>query len=150
MTGNVVITASAAKDTTPKGTVNSFINTDGSVKAKTGAFATDAYEIKDGDDMIKYFASNATNGGIFSGSNKLVFYNGSGEYIAYFTTSYSNADPSTATPVSRTISSGAATFRMTLHAVDIDKSYAYINNTGRVLFAGANTPYYGKEYITDL
>lgn len=30
-----------------------------------------------------------------------------------------------------------------------EESYAYINETGRVLFAGKNTPYYGKSNIHD-
>ena len=33
---------------------------------------------------------------------------------------------------------------------NIDDSYLYINDTGQILFAGKNTPYYGHRNISEL
>ena len=40
-------------------------------------------------------------------------------------------------------------FACTLSSLNLDDSYAYVDSTGQVLFAGVNTPYYGKHYIYD-
>ena len=37
----------------------------------------------------------------------------------------------------------------TFSAASIDNSFLYRDDTGQVIFAGKNTPYYGKKYITD-
>ena len=37
----------------------------------------------------------------------------------------------------------------TVGLANIDDAYAYVNSTGQVLFAGKNTPYYGKKNINE-
>lgn len=45
--------------------------------------------------------------------------------------------------------SGSNGIRMCLPIFQIEKSYAFIPQTGRVLFAGKESPYYGKSNIND-
>ena len=37
-----------------------------------------------------------------------------------------------------------------IQVAEIDNSYAYIVNTGQIIFAGTNTPYYGHRNISEL
>lgn len=47
------------------------------------------------------------------------------------------------------VSAGANQLRFTLFVDKIDDSFCYVNNTGKILFAGKNTEYYGKRTIYD-
>ena len=55
----------------------------------------------------------------------------------------------------RTVLSGNAFSRLTsisfsIQVNEIDNSYAYVEQTGQILFAGKNTPYYGYTNINDM
>lgn len=47
------------------------------------------------------------------------------------------------------VNAGANQLRFTLYVDKIDDSFCYVNNTGKILFAGKNTEYYGKRTIYD-
>lgn len=48
------------------------------------------------------------------------------------------------------INIGSDAIAITLSMFRLDESYAYIVETGQILFAGNNTPYYGHRNISEL
>ena len=48
------------------------------------------------------------------------------------------------------INIGSDAIEITLSMFRLDESYAYIVETGQILFAGKNTPYYGHRNISEL
>ena len=50
----------------------------------------------------------------------------------------------------RVINIGSEAIAITLSMFKLDESYAYIVETGQILFAGKNTPYYGHRNISEL
>ena len=48
------------------------------------------------------------------------------------------------------VAANANTIRFSLITANIDTSYVYVQETGQILFAGRNTPYYGYTNINDM
>ena len=94
-------------------------------------------------DSIYYIATYDENG--YTGTP------GVSHGMAQFATVASNADMSTVKSSNVGAPSEKITTRMslTISSTYIDDAYCYRGDTGQVIFAGKNTPYYGKKYITD-
>lgn len=173
VTGDIVITATAVaaeiQDTSAVIEIaDSGLNRLGDVKSVSGAGITKAYSIEDGD--ITHDGTNVTGGSIkgaivygegdtFVGGNaRLILYdaNGVARYYtnnassaAYVGTFY-NTDGSEGTSGNYTkINDGSVpvSLKFTVFTAYADKSYAYFANSGRVIFAGVNSPYYGMANI---
>jgi len=69
-----------------------------------------------------------------------------GTYNNYYDQQKINAENTRSTAAANL---GINGLRFTVWLFGAEKSYAYIRENGRVLFAGKESPYYGKEYITD-
>ena len=173
VTGDIVITATTVaaeiQDTSAVIEISdSGLNRLGDVKSVSGAGITKAYSIEDGD--ITHDGTNATGGSIkgaivygagdtFVGGNaRLILYDANGVARYYTNNATSNAyigdfyntDGREGTSgVYTKINDGTVptTVKFTVFTAYANKSYAYFANTGRVIFAGVDSPYYGMANI---
>lgn len=115
------------------------INTSGNVVSfgSKGYSVTDFYEVTS-SGAITYSPAFAYVSGTNAG-NKLGVYNADKTLKTY--KSYTNGG-------TRATGFAAGTLaRFLLTMGEEDNSYAYEETTGRVIYAGVNTPYYGKKHI---
>lgn len=115
------------------------INTSGAVVSygTKGYAVTDYYEIKS-SGAINFSPAFTYVSGTNTG-NKVGIYNTDKTPKTY--KSYTNRS------TRFTGVEGGTLARFLLTMGEEDNSYAYEETTGRVLYAGINTPYYGKRYV---
>lgn len=158
-TFSVTVTEYAPPDTSAviKSTDRGY-GTAGAESALTGASTTEpmyvgqTYPQESGNAVLKYFFPKDSNVSLSATYTKALRYTADNTFISYSSTTFVDADDSSATEKIGNLpkSNGAISkIAFTLASAHIDDSYAYMNDTGYIIFAGKNTQYYGKQYITD-
>lgn len=115
----------------------------------TATVVTPILPIVDGENNITYYIASYTPSGETCGIAGSLSYHLyiDDEYASYYNVQKLNIRHSR--PTGRTVVEGINGLVFPIFLFGAEESYAYINETGRVLFAGRNTPYYGKANIND-
>jgi len=124
-------------------------DTTGSTVAKQGLCVTKNYDISDGFDsagglQIIYCITNPDSVSAVTPFTKAVFKDASGAFTGYFSILRDEETNWYKNPAE-----GSEKVSFTLYSAGLATSFAYLGKTGRIVFAGAETQYYGKRYITD-
>ncbi len=124
-------------------------DTTGSTIAQQGLCVTKNYDISDGFDSagklrIIYYITNPDSVTGVTPVTKAVFKDASEAFTGYF-----SIERDKETNWYNKPAEGSEKVSFTLYSAGLATSYAYLGETGRIVFAGAETQYYGKRYITD-
>lgn len=122
------------------------LNGQGELQPKEKACYTEFYSFGrtiEGSDSRKviYYVSTGNQGGMASADKQTVYQDG--EFVTYWTTKFDSVNENN-------FSGNYGPFnqlRFSLVTAYIDDDYAYFADTGEVIFAGKNTPYYGMANI---
>lgn len=157
VTGDVMISCAGVKkaeavDTSPVIEVEGYgLTSSGFTSANENWGYTKFYEVS--DTSFTMCATN-TEGVTYPSSNgrMTIFLNGD-EYTNKYTglVTYMNPYNTAGSPATKDASSFTFTgIRATLLLAEVENAYLYETNTGRVIFAGKNTEYYGKTNINEV
>ena len=129
--------------------------TNGAETALTGASTTEpmsagkTYTTADGQQQLKYVFPKDTSVSFSASKCKIPRFMGT-TFVNYGSTTY--VDASLSDPAEQTLNVAASeydSFAFTLATQYIDDSYAYVEGTGYIIFAGKNTKYYGMSNISE-
>ena len=96
-------------------------------------------------ELFTLYVSNPT--GILNGTSDYYGVYLDGTFVDYWSLSVDSLDAENTT---KKINADANQIRFTLAEAGVDDSYAYFNDTGKVIFAGKNTRYYGHGNISEV
>lgn len=141
----IVTVTEEQQDTKPVITdYNMRLSNNGTTTAQTGMCVTDFYELNDSGVTIYTYYTEAEEP--YSVANLLV-YNSSKQVQEHW-----NAKPSSPPNPKAIDFSAYGTFpyvRFTLFTSGLDDCYCYETNTGKILFAGEDSPYYNMSNISE-
>ena len=116
----------------------------GNIVEKVGMSATEKYLVP-GNSNITYYIENTDNIGSTSICNKAVVWNGE-DYVSYYSTTFNQLKEYT--NGFKTTTGDRIAF--SIPTAGISNSYAYVHQTGDIIFAGEDTQYFGKRNISEV
>lgn len=108
----------------------------------TGMGISKFYDVPSNSNITYYIASTLSS---VSGVNKAVVYNDD-TFVEYYSTIYNTLKANT--NGIKTTTGNKVSFPVPMSSVA--DSYAYVHQTGEILFAGENTQYYGKRNVSEV